>query len=106
MKLEDLRGIPCYQTASIAEAIKSDKNTLAYILACLERFYAGDYGLIPEEDIEANNSDLANGCGHVLARYEAREALEHEIYIESHFDALEAGNVDFNNTMICYTFER
>lgn len=105
MTFKELRSIPCYQTATIAETMKEDEQTLFYILQCLERFYSGDYGTIPAEDTTANNEDLKSGYGHVLARYKASFNLKHDIYIESHFDKDTPG-LDYNNTMIMYVFER
>lgn len=107
MTLEDLKRISVFQTRTIAEICKRSPETHAYIVECLQRFYKGDYGEIGQEDTAANNSDLSYGCGHVLARYKAKHALESDIYIESHFDAeVDNTEIDYNNTMICYVNER
>lgn len=107
MTLEDLKRISVFQTRTIAEVCKRSPETHAYIVECLQRFYKGDYGEIGQEDTAANNSDLLEGCGHVLARYKAKHALESDIYIESHFDAeVDNTEIDYNNTMICYVNER
>lgn len=106
MTLDDLRKISVYQTRSIAEACK-DEHTHAYVVSCLRRFYSGDYGEICAEDTAANNSDLAEGCGHVLARYKPAGALTGDIYIETHFSSdVDISDVDYNNTMIMYCDER
>ena len=106
MTLEDLKKIKVLQTRAIAEACK-DAHTLAYVVQCLQRFYLGDYGEICAEDTEANNTELEEGCGHVLARYKARYNLDSDIYIETHFDAdVDITELDYNNTMICYCSER
>ena len=105
MTLEDLRKIKTFQTRTIAEACR-DEETKIYIINCLQRFFTGDYGEIGEEDTEANNNDLVNGCGHILARYKGKYRLENDFYIEAHFDDQEPGNTDFNNIMIMYPSER
>ena len=98
-----LERLPVYMTSSISRAMM-DADTNAYILSCLESFYAGNYGEIPFEDIQQNNADLIAGEGHVLARYKAKHNLVSDIYIESHFCGV-SGN-DYNNTVICYCSER
>lgn len=110
MTLADIKKIDLFQTRSIAEATNPDKvggaETLAYIVQCLNRFYMGDYGEIDAEDTEANNSDLAEGYGHILARYKQAHNLTGDIYIETHIDKDHRGNIDYNNTMIMYPAER
>lgn len=81
MTLSDLRGISVLRTQGIASACQ-DPETEAYTLDCLSRFYRGDYGEICQEDAEANNLDLAEGEGHILARYSKAHALESDVYIE------------------------
>lgn len=105
MTTEDLKALPLLQTSTIAEACK-DPATLDYILSCLARFFSGDYGETCAEDAEYNNSDLASGSGHVLARYKAAEKLSSDIYIESHFDAEYLDNIEYSHTMIMYPEER
>lgn len=106
MTLEDVRKIEVLQTRSIAAAIEKDPATLAYILECLDRFYSGDYGLICEEDTQANNKDLESGYGHILAKYEAKHSLEQNFYIEAHFDKDNLTDIDYTQTLIMYPFER
>lgn len=105
MTLEDLKAIDLFQTRSIAEACKANPETLQYIIACLDRFFSGDYGEVDAEDTEYNNADLAAGEGHILARYEAKYNLESDIYIEAHFSK-DIPGIDANNTMIMYCNER
>lgn len=100
MTLDQVKNNPVFQTARIAEDLK-DRATLAYIIGCLKRFYAGDYGTVPAEDTEANNNELEYGSGRLLARYEARHALKDDVYIMAYFDDQQQG-IDFNNTMIMY----
>ena len=110
MTLADLKNIDLLQTRSIAEACSPDKvggaETLAYIIKCLDRFYSGDYGEIDQEDTDANNSDLAEGYGHILARYKQAHNLAGDIYIETHIDKDHTGDIEYNNTMIMYPAER
>lgn len=105
MNFEELKQIPLLQTSSIAEACQ-DAETLKYILACLARYYAGDFGEVCEEDTLANLEELAEGYGHVLARYKQAKTLNDEIYIESHFDKDNLTDINYTNTLIMYTFER
>ena len=77
-----------------------------YIIECLNRFWAGDYGLIDAEDTAANNADLAAGDGHILARYEGKHKLEGDFYIEAHFYAPMLNDIDYTNTVIMYPHER
>ncbi len=72
----------------------------------LPGFFSGDYGETCAEDAKYNNSDLASGSGHVLARYKAAEKLSGDIYIESHFDAEYLDNIEYSHTMIMYPEER
>lgn len=104
MTLSDLQKLPFYMTSSINTAMQ-DPETHAYIMMCLLRYYSGDYGEVPPEDIELNNADLSAGEGHVLARYKAKYELTSDIYIESHFMRRFKGN-DYNNTVVCYCSER
>lgn len=85
-----LQQLPMFQTATIAEAAK-DPATAQYVIDCLLRCYAGDYGKMPAEDAEANNKELEAGEGHILARYPAAAALDEEIYIDIHFSESKPG---------------
>lgn len=106
MTLKDLIKLPLLQTATIAHICEKDEKTTIYILECLRRFYAGDYGEICEEDTAANNSDLKEGYGHVLARYKQAESLKGDIYIESHFDRDNLNDINYSQTVIMYPEER
>lgn len=106
MNLEDLKQIPLLQTATIAHVIEQDPEALQYIISCVNRFYAGDYGTMCEEDTEANNADLRAGYGHILARYEQKHSLTDDIYIEAHFDKDNLNDIDYTNVLIMYPDER
>lgn len=105
MTLEDLAKIPTYQTKAISHAAE-DPATALYLMECLGRFWAGDYGEICEEDTQYNNDDLSAGYGHVLARYKGKFKLTGDIYIESHFDQDNLTDIDYTNTLIMYPEER
>lgn len=106
MTLHELQSLPLYMSRGINAAI-INADTFAYIQQCLQAYYSGNYGEIPPEDVELNNADLASGTGHVLARYPQKYTLTSDIYIESHFyDAQPLSDLNFNNTCICYTWER
>ena len=104
MTLNDLKALQVFQTRTISETAK-DPDTLAYILRCLNEFYTGNYGEVPPEDTEANNNDLENGDGHILARYKAAGKLAEDIYINAEIYADEPDNLDANNIMIMYCSE-
>lgn len=104
MKLEDLQALPLFQTRSIAAAAE-DPETLQYILDCLGRYFAGDFGTIPEDDTAANLADLEAGGGHVLARYKAAGMLTDDIYINAVIDDRAPDVVDANNIMVMYCNE-
>lgn len=106
MTLEDIKKLDTLQTRTIAEDIAKDDKTLAYIVDCLQnKFYKGDYGEVGAEDTEYNNLDLAEGEGHILARYKQFGSLQGDFYIEAHFSESVPG-VDANNVFIMYPFER
>ena len=105
MTFDDLKKIPVLETRSIAHAAE-DKETAFYLIECLHRFWAGDYGLIDAEDTAANNQDLESGYGHILARYEGKHKLTGEIYIEAHFDKDNLTDIDYTQTLIMYPEER
>ena len=105
MTLKDLENIPMLQTRSIAEACQ-DPQTLGYVSKCMLQFINGQWGDLDREDIEANNEDLKDGYGHVLARYPFKYALENDIYIETHFDKDHINDINYTQTMIMYVDER
>ena len=101
MTLEDIKALPVFQTESIGEAAK-DTETHGYILKCLSRLYAGDYGNIAPDVTAANNEELLAGAGKLLTRYGKSEKLTGDIYIIAAFDNKDPENVDANNIMIMY----
>lgn len=105
MKLEQIRQREVYQTRGIAADIKDNPAAYRYVLQCLQRLYSGDYGTIPAEDTDANNSELAAGEGRIVARYKAAEGLQEDIYIIAAFSESMADSLDANNTMIMYVSE-
>lgn len=105
MKLEQIRQREVYQTRGIAADIKDNPAAYRYVLQCLQRLYSGDYGTIPAEDTDANNSELAAGEGRIVARYKAAEGLQEDIYIIAAFSESMADSIDANNTMIMYVSE-
>ena len=105
MTLNDIKQLPTLQTRSIAEAAR-DPATALYLITCLNKFYAGDYGLVPAEDTAANNADLEAGEGHILAKYPQAEKLTGSIYIEAHFYEPKLNDIDYSNTLIMYPEER
>lgn len=105
MTLEQIRERQVFQTRGIAADIKDNPAAYRYVLECLQRLYKGDYGTVPAEDTDANNSELAAGEGRIVARYKAAEGLQEDIYIIAAFSESMADNLDANNTMIMYVSE-
>ena len=100
----DLQNNTIVATAKVAEAGKNPE-THSYLITCLQLFFSGMYGGIPEEDVLTNEAALKSGEGRILARYEAAEQLENDIYIIAYFSESNPGNIDFNNTTILYVDE-
>ena len=104
MTLEEVKALPVFQTRTIAKAAE-DPDTMAYILNCLAKLYAGDYGEVPAEDTDANNRELRDGAGRILARYKPAGKLESDIYIIANFYAEDPDNPEANYTYILYCNE-
>lgn len=104
----DLRAVRLFQTRGIADACSGEGGdaTFSYVMQCLGRFYGGDYGEVSENDTAANNSDLKNGHGHVLAIYKTAHNLTDDIFIEAHIDMDRPGNIECNHVMVMYPSER
>lgn len=107
MKPADLERIPVYQTKALAEDIQRDPAIDRYITECLERMYAGDYGLLRVDDIRANEAELGAGMGKVIARYPALAGtdMEQDIYIICHFSDKQKGMLDYENCVAMYCNE-
>lgn len=69
-------------TRPLFEAGQRDKETEKAFMQAVERFRNGDWGELCQDDIEANNSDLASRDGHVLGRYKTPAG---DIYINLEF---------------------
>lgn len=100
MKLEDLKSLPPLITSRLAwDARKPEIHN--YIVECLRKFFAGDFGEIDSEDTQYNLNELAAGFGHCLARYKGRQDMQDDIYINGVFAAERPGLED-NHIMIMY----
>ena len=104
MTLEQIALNKTMQTAAVAADSRTAEG-LTYIGECLRQFYAGNYGIVPAEDTEANNSELAAGYGRIVARYKAAAGLKEDIYIIAFFNADEPNNTDANYTIVHYVSE-
>ena len=91
-------------TTSIYAHMQKYLETRKYISESLTRFYAGDYGAIPPEDVEANNAELEAGRGRILARYEGYGEMTNDIYIIAYFDVNDDDRA-CNYTTILYCHE-
>ena len=70
-------------TRQLNEDVANDEAMAKAVYAALERFTAGDWGNLCQEDKDANDADLEARDGHVLARYETPKG---DIYINLVFD--------------------
>lgn len=57
-----------FMTARIGEAMQDEKTQRA-IIEAVQRFNAGDWGKVPDEDKAANDQDMKHRDGHALGRY-------------------------------------
>lgn len=102
MTLEEVRRKNSIGIAGAAKVAAEKDRPLHYIFQCLARFYRGDYGVIPPEDIAANNAELAAGEGRIIGKYQAAEGLKEDIFIIAYFSDQHV-ETDYNYTTILYT---
>lgn len=98
MKLNEIMKNNIFLVGPIRNASRKNQD---YIMRCLDRFFTGDYGEIPPEDVTANNSDLEAGAGRIIARYKPAEGMAEDFYIMAYFDQDQPG-IDYNYTSIFY----
>lgn len=70
-------------TRRLNDDVADNEEMAKAVFDALRRFNNLDWGKVPEEDKEANNADLRNRDGHVLARYETPKG---DIYLNLVFD--------------------
>lgn len=104
MTLAEIAKNPIVSTAALAETMQHNDKVFSYISDCLRKFYSGDYGVTPAEDIAANNAELAAGTGRAIGHYRALPKMEDDIFIIAVFDASTPGE-DSNNTCVMYCSE-
>lgn len=85
-------------TARLNEAVAKHEGMAKAVTEAAQRFIAGDWGHVPEEDKKANDRDLLARCGHVLGRY---KSLDGDLYINMEFGATE----DDDTAVIMYRDE-
>jgi len=84
-------------TRQLNEDVANDEEMAKAVVSALQRFHAGDWGDVPDEDKAANNQDLADRDGHVLAKYPTPNG---NIYINLVFDEPSI-NADAATIMYC-----
>lgn len=77
-----------FLTATISEAMQSNKAMQKAVEGAVRDFTRGQYGIIPQENIEANKEDLKHLDGHILGRY---KTPAEDIYINMTFEENEEG---------------
>jgi hypothetical protein len=85
-------------TARLNNDIANREDVAKAVYDALRQFNNGEWGKVPEEDKEANNRDLKDRAGHVLARYETPTG---DIYINLVFSE----NPSEDTAMIMYCDE-
>lgn len=105
MTLEEIAKLPVMQTKAIAEAVSNNQKAGGYIVNCLLRFMAGDFGTVPAEDAAANLAELESGEGHLLGRYKKAEGLDDDIYINAYFSEELRDDIDANHIMLLFAEE-
>lgn len=58
-----MSNIPIVSTAAVSRVAASNAVFLRFLRCCLRRFFSGDWGDIPPEGSEVNNSDPAGALG-------------------------------------------
>lgn len=104
MTLEDLKQNPITAAAALAATMQHNEKVFNYVMLCFNRLFSGDYGTMPQEDIDANNAELAAGAGRIVARYAALPEMEDDIYIISVFNKNYPGDNN-NNTCALYCMD-
>ena len=104
MTLDQIKENPITATAAVNAAMEQNPEIHDFIMACLTRFFSGDYGTTGPEDTAANNAELADGAGRVVAHYEAFPGMEDDIFIIAVFNEDIPGDNN-NNTCVLYCSE-
>ena len=104
MTLADIRELPIFKSQAVALA-DQDKDTHNYLVDCMTAMFSGDYGMVPPEDTDANNKELADGEGRILAQYGRKYTLAEDIFIVALFSEKEADRLGDNRIMILYCSE-
>lgn len=106
MTLKDLQKLETLQSRGVNADTARDPRTLKYLQDCIRAFYAGDFGEIPPEDVQANLEDIQAGTGHCYARYKQYGTLTADLIIEAMFSEDYPGDINYNYVMLCYLMER
>jgi len=102
MTLDQIRKNPVFLSGAVVKTYQNNEAFQDTISKILERFYSGDFGAIPPEDMAANVSDLSYSQGRIVARYTEADGLPEDVYIIAYFCEDNSG-VDYNYTSILYT---
>lgn len=86
-------------TRHLNDDIADSEEMAKAVYEAMQRFSNGDWGELCQDDKEANNQDLENRDGHVLARYKTPNG---DIYINLEFDE---ASMDSDVAMIMYCSE-
>lgn len=81
--------------------MQSNKAMQKAVEGAVKDFTRGQYGIIPQEDIEANRADLEQLDGHILGRY---KTPAEDIYINMTFEEDEEGKT-YGQALIMFCSE-
>ncbi len=73
-------------TAAIAAKIGENPDFASFVWASLSRYCNADWGEMAEDDIQSNNSALANGDDRIFASYTSTEHPSWKIWIITEWD--------------------
>ena len=94
--MKPTKPIRWLMTSGINAAMKDNKEMQDACFNAIGRFTSGDWGILCQEDKDANDADLANRDGHVLGKYQTPEG---DIYINLEFHDDE--DTDYACLMFC-----
>ena len=72
------REVMASVTKTLRAAMQRDEGTAEAVDAAFKSFLMGEWGDIPESDKRANEQDIKDGAGRILARYKTPSG---DIYI-------------------------
>ena len=95
--MEWKKSYQTFITRRVNDDVADSEDMAKAVYTAAQQFYNFDWGIICDEDKEANNADLEARTGHVLGRYTTPNG---DIYINLVFDDPSTGG-DYAMIMYC-----